>query len=151
MKKIISLFSVIKYFAIVIAFITIYKITGCGWNDPCYRNLGTHTTNIIRVDQALLTRDTLNSNETQSVRLWDTIGTNSGYTFKGIQMTRSQNEIGLTLNNALDINCGATVKDTIMVMTGYIYNISPPFNHGTYIVTIHQPDGGVLNKSFYVR
>jgi hypothetical protein len=151
MRTINNLLKTLKYAIVIIIIYSFCKFPGCGWNDPCYRNFGTHTTNTIKVDRVLLTLDTLVSTQTEGVRMWDTVGTNSGYTFKGIQVIRSANLIDLTLNNALDIDCGATVKDTIIVMNDYIYNITPPLSQGTNTVTVHQPDGGVINRYFYVR
>ena len=139
-----------KYSIIVLGLIIVINLPSCDFS-PCYRNLGTHTTNTVKVDRVELTRDTLSSNETEQVRLWDTIGTNSGYTFKGFQVARNGNSIELTLRNALDINCGATVKDTLLIMSNYAYIITPPLTTGPNIVTVHQPDGSSINRYFFVR
>jgi hypothetical protein len=149
MKNQIIKLSEYSFFSLIIIYIV--NTFSCGWNDPCYRNFGVHTTNIVRIDQAELTRDTLYSTETESVKLWGTIGNNSGYTFKGIEVIRFSNSIDMTVWNSLDIPCGTTTTDTLLQLTGYAYNITPPLTQGANTVIIHQPDGGTITLNYFVR
>lgn len=126
-------------------------LPSCGWDDPCYRNLGVHTTNKVQVDRAGLYDDTIFSTETQGALLWATIGTNSGYTFKGLEVIRNTNTVDITVWNSLDIPCGEKTRDTTIALNGYIYNINPPHTAGNNSVIIHQPDGSTITRNYFVR
>ena len=126
-------------------------LPSCGWDDPCYRNFGVHTTNKVTVDRADLYDDTIFSTETQGVLLWATVGTNSGYAFKGLEVIRNTNTVDITVWNSLDIPCGEKTTDTTIALSGYIYNISPPHTAGYNSVVIHQPDGSTLTRNYFVR
>ena len=128
-----------------------FNLLSCGWDDPCYRNFGVHTTNIVQIDRAEIKYDTLYSNQTEEVLLWGTVGTNSGYTFKGIEAVRYLSSLDLTVWNSLDIPCGTTTKDTLLKLTGYTYYITPPLTTGTNSVKVHQPNGSAITLFFFVR
>mgnify|MGYP003428840525 CR=1 FL=1 len=135
---------------VVVSVYMIY-LSSCGWDDPCYRNFGVHTTNAITIDRAELSRDSLYPSETQTVRLWGTIGNNSGYTFKGLEVIRNGTAIDITAWNNLDIPCGEKTRDTVLSLNAYPYNITPPLTQGNNTVTIHGPQGGTIVKTFFVR
>jgi len=136
-------------FALILTYMI--NLSSCGWDDPCYRNFGVHETHAVTIDRAELSRDSLYPSETQTVKLWGTIGTNSGYSFKGLEVIRNTNTIDITAWKNLDIPCGTTPKDTVLSLSGYAYSIRPPLTQGNNTVIIHGPEGGTIIKTFFVR
>jgi len=151
MNKNKQIITFIKCLLIILVSANMISISSCGWDDPCYRNFGVHETYAVTIDRAELSRDSLYSSETQTVKLWGTIGTNSGYSFKGLEVIRNTNTVDITAWKNLDIPCGQTPKDTVLSLSGYAYNITPPLTQGNNTVIIHGPEGGTIIKTFFVR
>lgn len=135
----------------VTGFLILMMFSSCGWDDPCYRNLGVHTTNVVRVDRIALSKDTLTSNETLEVYFWDTVGTSKCYKFSGFEVTKSQNKTDFTVWNSFDQPCGTVCADSLLVMRGYTYRITPPLSAGINYVVVHQPNGSTITETYFVH
>jgi len=144
-----QIIKITKYSIIALLLFNIVNFSSC--DGDCYRNFGIHTTNKVMIDRVELTRDTLYTSETQGVKLWGTIGTNSGYKFNGLEVIRNTYSVDITAWNSLDIPCGTKTTDTLLVLSGYVYNINPPQTQGSNSVNIHQPDGSVTTRTYFVR
>jgi len=135
--------------ALVILLFLFFK-SSC-WDEPCWRDVGTHETILARVYQSSLSKDTLFSSDTLRVYLSDTVGRKDCYTFNGLEVAKSTNQTDLKIWIKHDQYCGQTCKDSVTVMDGYVYNVFPPLSMGDNKIVIHQPDGSQLIENYFVH